>query len=222
MKSSASALWDECLYGPDCAVEHPEGGQVWLRPARYDELDELHSLIVSEISPDVGPAAIMRAVFLKNPVSFWRIERRLPDGIVRPVGMYGFLPLNDRGVDALKAEMLDTREPQLEYVAAADERPAALYVWAIVARKIRQLVYPLIKQALGPGYTSVPVFATPATAGGVKAVAQRGFVPIAGGYNTTGELAQLPLRRPAADEAPSSFDVTARGILSSRTRRRGL
>jgi len=207
MKSSASALGGECMYGPDYAVGHPEGGKVWLRPAQYDELDELHSLIASEISLDVGPVAIMRAVFLKNPISFWRIERRLAEGNIILVGMYGFLPLNDRGVEALKAEALNTREPQLEYVAEADERPAALYVWAIVARKIRQLVYPLIKQALGPSYTSIPVLAIPATAGGVKAVAHRGFVPISGGNIARGELAQLPLKEPPTENTKSNLDV---------------
>lgn len=207
MKSSASALDDECLYGPGHAVDHPEGGRLWLRPARYDELGELHSLIASEISPDVGPVSIMQAVFLKNPISFWRIERRLPEGPVVPVGMYGFLPLNKRGVEALRAEALDTREPQLEYVAAAEERPAALYIWAIVARKVRQLVYPLIKQALGPVYSSIPVFAIPATTGGVKAVAHRGFVPVAGGDNARGELAQLPVRAAAGADARLALDV---------------
>jgi predicted GNAT family N-acyltransferase len=207
MKSSTSVLAAEHTYGPAHSVQHPEGGRVWLRPARLDELQDLHALIASEISPDVGPTSIMRAVFLKNPISFWRIERQLPAGNVVPVGMYAFLPLNNQGVEALKAETFNTREPQLEYVAAADEQPAGLYIWAVVARKIRRLVYPLITQALGPTYTSVPVFAIPETKGGVAAVVDRGFVPVAGGKNAKGELALLPTRKPDAEDTKPAFDV---------------
>ncbi len=183
-------------YGPGYAVEHPEGGRIWLRPARADEIGDLHAMIASEISSDVGPVEAMQSVFARNPNSFWAIERSGHNGNAATlVGMYGFLPLTEQGCEALRAGTLDRRTPQLDLVAPAGAKPAGLYVWAIVARRIRKLVYPLIKQALGPLYADVPVFAIPATRGGVKAVDDRGFVPVSGAAHSMGDLAILPIVR---------------------------
>ena len=181
---------EEC-FGPEHAVAHPDGGEFWVRPARLDELEAIHRLIASEISQDVGPVEAMRAVYLKNPVSFWRIERRTPEGDVVPIGMYGFLPLNKEGDEAFQNGTLNRREPQLEFVAPAGTRPAAVYAWALVARRIGRLTYPPILKALGPMYRQIPWYAIPATKGGVKAVTDRGFAPATGDPNRVGAVAQL-------------------------------
>jgi len=205
----------ECPFGPRHAAPHPEGGEFWVRPARDDEIEAIHSLIVSEISPDVGPAEAMRAVFLKNPVAFWRIERKTPQGDVLPIGMYGFLPLNNKGVEALKAETLDRRVPQLDCVAPAGEAPAAMYAWAMVARRIGKLTYPLILRALGPTYRQVPWYAIPATKGGIKAVTDQGFAPKEGGGNAKGELSEFtgpathPQPKSVAQEPKLSVEVAS-------------
>jgi predicted GNAT family N-acyltransferase len=183
-------------YGPGYAVEHPEGGRIWLRPARADEIGELHTMIALEIASDVGPVEAMQSVFARNPDSFWAIERSGHDEQASTLaGMYGFLPLTEKGCEALRMGALDRRTPQLDFVAPAGMKPAGLYVWAIVARRIRKLVYPLIKQALGPLYADVPVFAIPATRGGAKAVEDRGYVPVAGADHSVSELAMLPIVR---------------------------
>lgn len=134
----------------------------------------------------------MLRVFEKNPVAFWRIEHRDTQGVVKPVGMYGFLPLNASGVKALQAGTLDRREPDLGCIAPAGEKPAAMYVWATVARKIGRLTYPVIKRALGPLYADVPVYAIAATTGGTKAVQDRGFSPVAAGASSNPDLMLLP------------------------------
>jgi len=174
------------------SAPHPEGGEFWLRPAKAEEIRDLHALIASEIPSGVGPAEIMEAVFAKNSVSFWRIERREPiRGAILPIGMYGLLPLNADGVEALKQGRLDRRNPELAHVAAGGTKPAALYVWAVVARKIGRLTFPLIKNGLGPMYADVPVYAVPATRGGTKAITDRGFAPVGGEQNGEGALSLL-------------------------------
>jgi predicted GNAT family N-acyltransferase len=174
----------------DHAVPHPNGGEFWVRPAFADEIGGLHGLISSEISSDVGPLAAMEAVFACNPVSFWVIEGAESE-VVTPIGMYGFLPLNERGCDALRAGKLDRRSPALDFVAPGGSKPAGLYVWAVVAKRIARLTYPLIKRALGPLYADVPVFAVPATKSGAKAIGDRGFVPVAAAHHGIGDLAIL-------------------------------
>jgi predicted GNAT family N-acyltransferase len=195
-------------FGPAYATPHPDGGTFWVRPARADEIGFLHSLIASEISQDVGPAEAMQAVFAKNPVAFWVIEGA-KEG-VEPVvfyGMYGFMPLNEAGKGALLGKTLDRRNPGLEFIAAAGTKSAAIYVWAMVARRIGKLTYPLIRRALGPDYLDVPFYAVPATRGGTKAVADRGFSPIGGDQHGEGELSLLPPLTPPQTPAAVRFEV---------------
>src|SRR5215472_18943741 len=205
MSDSNLQVSHEQPFGPAHAVAHPDGGIFWVRPARLEEIEDIHKLIASEISQDVGPVEAMQAVYLRNPASFWRIERRTADGEVVPIGMYGFLPLNEDGEAAFKTGTLNRREPQLEFVAPAGTRPAAMYAWALVARRIGRLTYPVILKALGPMYRQIPWYAIPATKGGVKAVTDRGFAPSEGGPNGVGSvsrLAEAPTEAPASPVEP--------------------
>jgi predicted GNAT family N-acyltransferase len=179
-------------YGRAHSVPHPDGGEFWIRPALSAEIAGLHTLIASEISSSVGPLSVMQAVHARNPASFWILERMDPNSsAVAKIGMYGFLPLNDAGCAALHGGTLNRRAPDIGFIAPAGTKPAALYVWAVVARRIGRLTYPIIKQALGPAYLDVPVFAVPATKAGVRAVGERGFVPTAAAQHGLGDLAIL-------------------------------
>ena len=184
------------------ASPHPDGGVFWIRPARTEEIPDIHRLIALEISSAVGPVEAMARVFAKNPVALWRIEHRDTAGSVRPIGMYGFLPLNEAGVEALKAGTLDRREPDLRFIAPAGEKPAALYVWAMVARKIGRLTYPVIKRALGSLHGDAPTYAIAATSGGSKAIRDRGFsVPDNAAGSTNGLMLLPSVAMPAAKPA---------------------
>ena len=198
-------------FGPKFAVTHPRGGVFWVRPARFDEIEELHDLIVSEISPAVGPAEGMRAVHQRNPIVFWRIEAAdSGHENVRAAGMFALLPLTADGVEALRKGTLNRREPQLELVAPAGTKPAALYVWAIVAKHIGRLSYPVIKRGLGPLYADVPCYAIPITAGGAKAVTDRGFRPVEGAEQSLGGLTLLPVTN-FEEQVPAIDVIVASG-----------
>src|ERR1700730_1267297 len=108
MISNNSNKLPKGLYGPMHSVAHPKGGDMWLRPALLEEIDGLRVLISTEITADVGSAETMLGVFQKNRLAFWCIERREPvEGKIIRIGMYGFLPLNEKGAAALKSETLD-------------------------------------------------------------------------------------------------------------------
>jgi predicted GNAT family N-acyltransferase len=178
--------------GHPYAAAHPDGGEFWIRQALIGEVSGLHALITLEMSSDVGPLSAMEAVFARNPVAFWVIEHQGPEsGTAKMVGMYGFLPLNEAGSAAIHAGVLDRRSPNIELIAPAGTKPVALYVWGVVAKRIGRLTYPVIKRALGPAYLDVPVLAAPATKSGVRAIGERGFVPIANSSHGIGDLAIL-------------------------------
>src|SRR6185312_358925 len=119
------------------SATHPDGDVIVVRMTRTDEVDALHALTVLEIGPSVATLETMHGVHKHNPECLWTILRRPASGEPdRIAGYFGFLHLNAVGLAALEARTLSGREPDLALIAKAGERPAALYVWAGIARKV--------------------------------------------------------------------------------------
>lgn len=112
----------------------------------------------------------MQEVHKHNPESLWPIFRRSPEPASdRLAGYFGFLHLNALGLSALQTRSLNGRAPDLALLARAGERPAAIYVWAGIARKVRAVAEMLVAQALGAErYGGLPIYATAGTLGGLK------------------------------------------------------
>ncbi|MEJ0042803.1 MAG: hypothetical protein WDM81_11605 [Rhizomicrobium sp.] len=185
-------------HGEAYTVDHPKGGKVWLRPALPADMPLLHQLNVSEISPLVGPERAMREVQARNPDALWVIERRSePVAPSEIVGCYGFLPLTDGGLDALRADTLIRRDPQLELIAEGGTRPAAMYVWTAIAHGLARVTQPLVALALA-SYAGVPFFTVSMTEKGIQAARRRGFVPVdarAGDRKRAGDAADATRER---------------------------
>lgn len=157
---------------------HPEGGIVFVRMAREDEIPALHQLTVSQIGQQVAPLEAMQDVYRHNPESLWIIFRA-PDGDksrAQLVGYYGFLHLNEAGHKALEARTITPRKPDLSLLTPAGGRPSAVYIWAIVARRLTTLTIPLVGKGLTvQRYGGLPFYATAATMGGLNGLKGYGF-----------------------------------------------
>jgi hypothetical protein len=184
----------ERIWGQSESVDHPGGGTVWLRPPEMFEIPLLHDLLHTEISLGTGTRETMSKVFAYNRDSFWLIEHLSPSGEARNIiGFYSFLPLNSEGRAALEARTLDTANPPLSSLAPFGEAPAALYIWAIVARRLTRRLMPSIARAMGLLYADAPIFACVATEDGRKAGIGTGFSTSAGAPEIQlGSLIQLP------------------------------
>ena len=159
-------------------TRHPEGGIVFVRVARFEEIEALHELTVREIGRQVAPLEAMQDVYRHNPETLWVIFRSPTEDRSQAwiAGYYGFLHLNEAGHQALQARTLTPRQPDLRLLAAAGERPAAVYVWAIVARKLTTLTLPLMGKGLGiKRYGGLQFYATAATMGGLNGLKGYGF-----------------------------------------------
>lgn len=164
------------VWGPVESVEHPEGGCAWVRPPEISEIRLLHSLLLAEISPEAGTFETMVQVFAHNRDAFWLIEHLASKSEApRTIGFYAFLPLNADGREALETHKLDTANPPLSMLTPFGEAPAALYVWAVVARRLLRSLMPAIARALGSLYTDAPIFARVVTEDGRKAGVGTGF-----------------------------------------------
>src|ERR1041385_2380666 len=121
-------------YGQEYWAIHPKGGRVWIRPARMEDVPHLHGLTVSEIGPQVGPERAMRDVHLKNHDALWVVEHApYKDAPPQIAGYYSFLPLSEAGLLGLKDGTLTRADQPLELIVPEGSRPAALYLWAVVA-----------------------------------------------------------------------------------------
>jgi predicted GNAT family N-acyltransferase len=112
---------------------------------------------------------VVRKVQEHNPDSIWGIFETLPEGGEGTmVGYYSFLMLNRRGADFLFARTLDVADPPLEGLAKGGEKPAIVYMWAVVAPKMTITAFPMIAAAAGPLYSGVPTYARAGTPQGVS------------------------------------------------------
>jgi hypothetical protein len=180
------------VWGPALAMDHPEGGRVWIRPPRISEFSLLHHLLITEISPKAASMETMVSVYRHNSDSFWVIEHApIGRSASQVVGFYGFLLLTEEGRDALEAGTLDRRNPPLVLLAPFGEKPGAVYLWGVVARRIAKRINPLIDRAMGLLYLGVDVYTAASTPGGVKAGTQRGFSSVDTGRNRIGGLMKL-------------------------------
>jgi hypothetical protein len=191
----------------EAEAPHPEGGLVFVRMAQPEDIETLHQLTVSQIGQQVAPLEAMQDVYRHNPETLWIIYRA-PNGDksqAQLAGYYGFLHLNEAGHKALEARTITPRKPDLSLLAAAGERPAAVYIWAIVARKLTTLTIPLVGKGLGiKRYGGLPFYATAATMGGLNGLKGYGFT--GAGEEPVDELGGLfHFYMPGeADRAPSS------------------
>jgi hypothetical protein len=94
------------------------------------------------------------------------------------VGYAAIILLNQAGLEALEESRFDGIDPDMRMVVPSDTRPAAVYMWVVVLRKVSRIAGWLIANALGSDrYGGIPIFATAGTSGGLNALKGRGFVP---------------------------------------------
>ncbi len=147
----------------------PDGTSIWVWRATEADVPTLHKLIRTEIGDKTASLTVMQKVRRHNQDSLWAIFKRGSGAY--PFDMIGcctFLFPNISGLAALQSDSLDTLDPRLDLLTPGGERPAAIYGWGIVARKMGRIVVPLVTQALDPAlYADLPIFGRAGTAGGL-------------------------------------------------------
>jgi predicted GNAT family N-acyltransferase len=162
-----------------------------------------------------------------NPDTFWAIAKRDRFNIASPKGdgFLAVLPLTHEGTRRLIDGRLDTKKPELCYVARQYERPAGIYVWAIHAKGTIAAAIPLVLQKFStPLYRGVSIYSRPVTKEGLRVLEPLGFsagahydglyTPKLQMFDRSGDLA--PVKPAASDsvtvEVVRSMDEMARVI----------
>jgi hypothetical protein len=171
-----------------------DGKVIIVRQPKPAEVDNIHDLTRTEIAVSTVPLSVIKKVHKHNKHTLWGVyiaddnsEEARRDASM--VGYYSFLHLTDEGVRVLERGELDASDPDLSLVVPNATRPAALYIWAVVARRVTRLATPLIARALGRDlYGGLPLYTTAGTLGGLKAIKSFGF---SGTTEETPALGQL-------------------------------
>ena len=130
--------------------------------------------------PGLTTSKIFQAAANHNPDIFWAIARKDRFDISEPKGegFLAVLPLTHEGMRRLIDGRLDTKNPELCYVARQSERPAGIYVWAIHAKGLLAAAIPLVLQKISsPLYRGVNLYSRPITKGGLRVLEPLGFNP---------------------------------------------
>jgi predicted GNAT family N-acyltransferase len=130
--------------------------------------------------PGLTSNEIVQAVANHNPDTFWAIARRDHFDIASPKGegFLAVLPLTHEGTRRLVDGRLDTRNPDISFVARQSERPAGIYVWAIHAKGAIAAAIPLVLQKYSsPLYQGVNIYSRTVTKEGRRLVEPLGFRP---------------------------------------------
>lgn len=181
----------------------PDGGIIFVRMPRFAELANLRQLAVDQIGPAIAPLPVMQDVYNHNPETMWMLFRSPTKERTagKLVGYYAFLHLNQAGLEALEARTLNPQAPDLKLIAPAGHRPAAVYIWGIIAPRLNLRAIPLVGKGLGvKRYGGLPFYAKAATMAGLNGLKGYGFKGATVQDDTLGDVFQFYM--PGEGEPP--------------------
>jgi hypothetical protein len=156
----------------------PDGGIIWVRRSTADELPELYALTQREVSEQLAPFEVLQRVHAQNADSLWSVYRASDQSRsdTKLVGYFALIHLNQAGREMLEAGTFDGLDPDMRAVVPSQTRPAAIYLWVVVVRRVVRIATFLLANSLGAEiYGGVPIFATAGTMGGLNAIKGHGF-----------------------------------------------
>lgn len=149
-----------------------DGKFVFVQNPFDDKLLKSYNWFARELG-DVAPFAVVRSVYAHNPFAWWIVWRSADEMRRAPemAGVAAYVPLNARGLAALRRGEFHPRDPDLRCVAPAGEDPAALYLWGLVAHGLSDIVGKLVGHAIGLDlYEQLPMIGTIGTQAGLDAL----------------------------------------------------
>jgi hypothetical protein len=158
-------------------VTLPAGQRVEARRVRIGDIPLLLGHGEAGMGVALAPAITVARIARAHPDSLWGFWRH-----DRFVGGFAFLMLNRHGVAALIGDALDLGDPPTSVLAAPGDRPAGIYVWALLrssAVAAEGIARVIVRLQQFP-YERSDLFALPATPDGLRFMRGLGFRPVPG------------------------------------------
>ncbi len=146
------------------------------RFSRNGDVERADMLARSSMGASLGPLESLSAVVEHDCQSLLIFERR---GEI--AGGMAFLYLTQAGLTELREGRLSRSHPDIALLAHPDEKPAAIYVWALLARSRASLGLSHITRLFGtPRFRQSDVYAEPVTPDGERTLRIWGYEPDVG------------------------------------------
>jgi hypothetical protein len=150
----------------------PDGGFFFVRNPTGTDLITSYGLLVREVG-NVAPFSVVTSVYDANALAWWVLWRSSDEARRDPrmAGLAAYVPLNARGLSALRSGAFNARHPDLGFVSHPDENPVGLYLWGVVAHGLSDLIGKLVGHAIGLDvYEQLPMIGTIGTQQGLDAL----------------------------------------------------
>jgi predicted GNAT family N-acyltransferase len=174
----------------------------------YDQVDAVLNHARKDIAGLAGTEAVLR-VMSHNPDSFWAIARRGSYDAAQPVaqGFVAFLMLNEAGLSQLVEGTFDAHNPDTTLLAAQNEKPAGIYLWAIHARGMLSGGISLaFEKVWTPLYRDADIFSKAVTTSGHRILESMGFQRGATWRGTTAPHLHMYRRSDSSAEDQPLYD----------------
>jgi predicted GNAT family N-acyltransferase len=139
--------------------------------------------LIADASPDfegrIASKAPVARIISHNPDSLWGITRKSNYDAENPVpdGFLAFLMLNSDGQRALIEGTFDASEPDLNLLCSQNEKPAAIYIWAVWGKNLFPGVLLAFEKVWTPLYKDADLYARATTAHSARLLETLGFTP---------------------------------------------
>jgi predicted GNAT family N-acyltransferase len=196
-----------------------DGAYHFVRQLLVEELDSVYAINQAQLNASVAPIEVAKAVLEYNSDAFWGVYNATDaEGSgAALVGYSAFLMLNEDGADALRQDRFDPFHPSIAHLASTGERPALVYMWAVVARGLGAMAIPITTNAMGSLYAGLPLYGTAATEAGAHAMRSFGMKPAHEGKDGVGCLYWLDRSHAlkAEEELPTNLTPRTKVVIAT-------
>ena len=145
--------------------------EIFTQPASRSDIFTLFNMAREKIGEEIASAETGWRIQQLNPLSIWSVYGR--KGLL---GGGALLFLNNIGIYKLICGELDLSKPPSECICGANEKPAAIYCWAIVLSGNGILgIADVMRFLQSERFSDVDIWTNPVTAQGASLVRRLGF-----------------------------------------------
>jgi hypothetical protein len=157
-------------------VALPPRQRVDAGPITTADIPNLLRIAGAAMGVSLASEDVVTRIACAHPHAVWSFRRN-----ERVVGGVALLMLNASGLAALLQDSFDLNDPPAALMVAPGERPAAIYVWAIlgVAFASEGIAHAIIRLQQPP-YEQADLYAMPATDAGLRFTCGLGFTLVPG------------------------------------------
>lgn len=152
----------------------PKRPRISLRRANFDDLAPALGLAERELPPGIAESEVISRILSHNRNNILIFER---DGAI--VGFWSMLMLTPLGLERLLVSEFDALNPSTDSLSRTNERPAAIYNWAVTAPRMAvEGVYHVSQFLRKPMYRNANIYSRPNTEAGIQFNLRLGSRPL--------------------------------------------